>query len=276
MYLCDLNPHIRFASVLCYTQQQAVKVTDCRLFYILGGSARLQIGESSYRLKPGCLFYCSAGSTYTIHDPVDFSLICMNFDLDQLHNRQDLPLPRNPDPESWPSMPVFFTPVTDSSFLDSHIFMEDCEAFHEPVHGIVSDFSGDSPHGKVLASAQLKALLIRMHHTEARDLPQKIRLVRDYIRQHYREDLSNQFLAQLVGYHEYYLNRVFTASVGTGLHNYLLKQRLTQASYLILNSQLPLTAVSEQVGFKSYPHFSACFKQAYGFSPAQYRKYLRG
>jgi len=82
-------------------------------------------------------------------------------------------------------------------------------------------------------------------------------------------------LADLVGYHEYYLNRIFTAYVGQSLHAYLMNIRLSRASYLILNTDMDLKDIPEQAGFSSYPHFSAAFKRVYGYAPAKYRKHLR-
>ena len=60
------------------------------------------------------------------------------------------------------------------------------------------------------------------------------------------------------------------------LHSYLLSVRLEHAKELILNTDLSLQAIPSQVGFGSYAHFSSYFKQIYNYSPAQYRKQLRG
>ena len=95
-------------------------------------------------------------------------------------------------------------------------------------------------------------------------------MVQKYIHRHYPEHITNQDLAQLAGYHEYYLNRIFRSYTGLNLHEYLIKVRMEQAAYLILNTDLPLTAIAEQVGISSYPHFSGCFKDYFGCAPSQY------
>ena len=79
----------------------------------------------------------------------------------------------------------------------------------------------------------------------------------------------------MVGYHEYHLNRLFAKYVGMNLHQYLLKVRLNQASYLILNTEQSLQAIAAQTGFSDYAHFSHAFKQLYGYAPIQYRKQLK-
>ena len=91
----------------------------------------------------------------------------------------------------------------------------------------------------------------------------------------YASDISNKTLADLAGYHEYHLNRLFLSHTGTNLHNYLLRLRINRASLLIQNTDLPLKEIAEKTGFHSYPHFSAYFRQVSGCSPAQYRRQMQ-
>ena len=122
----------------------------------------------------------------------------------------------------------------------------------------------------------LKLLLLELHRANQNELPEKVRLVQEYIHEHFAEKITNKDLSDLVGYHEYYLNRIFLNCTGANLHEYLLHIRLTHAKEMILNSDLPLQVIAEQVGFGSYAHFSSYFKRSYNYSPAQYRKLLRG
>jgi transcriptional regulator GlxA family with amidase domain len=171
-------------------------------------------------------------------------------------------------------MPVYSDPV-EGSFLSSHLFLESSGEVLPLLKQLVDDHAAGGRFADALTSANLKALLTRLHLHTSGQLPPKVVQVQEYIAAHYAEPLTNGQLAQLVGYHEYYLNRIFTAATGQSLHGYLLRVRLSRAGWLILNTDLELQTISEQVGFGSYPHFSAAFKTATGFSPAQYRKRLR-
>lgn len=277
MRVCDINPYVRLVTSLHYdARHNTVKVTDCRIFYIEEGTASLYIGEQHYRLHPHCLFYCCAGSEYTIETQEGVSLICINFDLTQAHNDMGVPFPPCSVREEWSRMPVFFQGVTDSPFLNGHLHLPNAEGLYRYLEELIMEFSADSRFGKELRSAALKMLLTQLHCQGQTALPPKIEFVQRYIQKNYMNNITNKELATLVGYHEYYFNRVFTAHTGISLHGYLLKVRLSRASFLILNTDMELTAIPEQVGFKSYPHFSSYFKQAYGYSPAQYRKHLKG
>ena len=278
MTLSELNPFLRFSAEMLYDAAfngSPVRVSDCRLFSVLDGTALLTIDGKEYRLMPGCLFYCCAGSCYSIHTRGNMHLLILNFDLSRAHSGHDLPISPNRDQAQWAHMQIFGDEVSDSSILGSHLFLENGGDLLSLLRQTVESHTVADRFADALSSATLKTLLTRMHLQTTDQLPPKVALVQDFILKHYAEPITNGQLAELAGYHEYYLNRIFTAATGQSLHGYLLRVRLNRAGWLILNTDLELQAVSEQVGFSSYPHFSGYFKQAYGFSPAQYRKRLR-
>ena len=125
MTLSELNPFLRFSAQMLYDTSyngSQVRVSDCRLFSVLDGSGRLTIDGKHYTLAPGCLFYCCAGSCYSIHTHRAMHLLILNFDLSRSHSSQSLPLPPNRDQSGWSTMPVYFDEV-EGSFLDSHLFL---------------------------------------------------------------------------------------------------------------------------------------------------------
>ena len=271
MKLCDINPHIRFAAKIHYISSgNPVKVADCRLIYTTNGSAKLRIANQIYTLSPKSVFYCCAGSEYTIEAPEGFDPICLNFDLTQTRNDASIPFP-----PVGPEIAIDFEAVQDSDILNGHLYFENAEDLLPAFQKILDLYAQQLPHFREHGSCSLKKLLLLLHRDPKAALPPKVELVKNYIEKHYAEDITNAALAALVGYHEYYLNRTFLAHTGCSLHEYLLKVRLNQASFLMLNTDIPLKAIPEQVGFRSYPHFSNYFKQYFGLSPAEYRKNLR-
>ena len=234
MKLCDLNPHIRFAAKIHYASpERTVKVTDCRIFYVTDGNAKLRIANQVYHLKPHSLFYCCAGSAYCIEAADGFDPICLNFDLNQDHNDAYIPFPTCSPCEN---IPVFSDPIEDSRILNGHLYLERAEELLPVIEKILEPFIDQPPYFRELASCSLKKLLLLLHRDPKAALPAKIALVKAYMDQHYAEDITNAQLSQLAGYHEYYLNRSFLTHTGSSLHEYLLKVRLNRASVLILNT----------------------------------------
>jgi len=276
MNLCQVNPHLRFASDIHYNDPlNRVKVTDCRIFYISAGRAELSIGSQTFTLQPGTLFYCSAGSVYTIKVLNSIQLISFNFDLTQAHNDLLIPIFPCKSPEQWDAMPVHYDPVEDSPFLSTYFHLPQGQGLLPLVKKLLSEFSSLQPFYRENCSCILKQLLIAMHRTAYSSLPPKIATVKQYIDTNYQKPITNQTLAEMVGYHPYYLNRSFSLSTGMTLHQYLQSVRLTQAAHLILNTDIPLKAIPELTGFAGYPHFSSCFHSFFGYSPAQYRSLLK-
>lgn len=279
MKISQLDPYVRFAAGLRYEipyNKKPVRVTDCRLFYVVAGNARIAIDNCTYHVEPESLFYCCAGSQYTVETQEGFSLISLNFDLSQRYCAAQLPISPIRDPKQWPLMPIYAEAMDDSAFLNSHLFLPKAAVFHEPLEKIIADFAVADPLSRQLCCQRLKLLLLELHRANKKDRPEKVRLVQEYIQEHYAEKITNKALADLVGYHEFHLNRIFLTSTGTNLHEYLLHIRLERAKELILNSDTSLQEIAQLVGFGSYAHFSSYFKQTYNYSPTQYRKQLRG
>ena len=279
MNIHDLNPFLRFASQMRFDMrynQKMVLVTDCRIFYVIDGTLTINTAGKLHTMSSGDLFYFSAGSKYTIDTSKGFTLFCLNFDLTQAHREHAFPIAPTWDTEKWKTVPIFSEEVSNSHFLGSFLFLKNAVYLQDQMEKIVSDFVSSNVLGKELSSARLKLLLTKMHGIASQDLPESVVRVRAYIEKHYTRNITNQEMAELVGYHEHYLNRLFVKCMGTSLHNYLLKHRLTQANYLILNTDLPLQDIAAQTGFNNYSNFYISYKNHYGYTPHEYRKLLKG
>ncbi len=68
-----------------------------------------------------------------------------------------------------------------------------------------------------------------------------------------------------------YLTQVFQQVEGLPLYRYQLRLRLARALDLLAHYD-DLTALSLDLGFSSHSHFSAAFRQAYGYSPSEFRQ----
>jgi AraC family transcriptional regulator len=68
-----------------------------------------------------------------------------------------------------------------------------------------------------------------------------------------------------------YLTQVFQQVEGMPLYRYQLRLRLARALDLLAQYD-DLTALSLDLGFSSHSHFSAAFREAYGWSPSAFRQ----
>lgn len=98
----------------------------------------------------------------------------------------------------------------------------------------------------------------------------KIIQAMDYIRKHYREDISLVQLAAITDMNPTYFSTLFKKSKGISYSQYLNEVRMERAKEL-LETDKKVTEVSEEVGYYNSRHFSECFKKYTGMTPKEYR-----
>ena len=103
-----------------------------------------------------------------------------------------------------------------------------------------------------------------------------VEMVRQYIDQHIREDLSVEKLSQMAYMSQNHLTRSFKKKYGTTVIDYIIEHRLTLAENMLRNTTKTVTMIADEVGYFDYVYFSKLFKRRYGMNPRDYRIMLRG
>lgn len=284
----EMNPFIRFAETIFYhSENHEVLVRDCRIFYILSGEADLFIENQHYSLKPDSLFYCCAKNRYCINS-AGVTLISLNFDLSQnfrqyIHPFFQIPVEKSSssasdtEPElshiSWNKETIL-----DCDCLNRHYFLPHAQAFQESLTEILNEFSTQQLYFQERSSALLKDILIRLQRLSVEassHAEDAVSTAIAYLKSNYAQEITNQSLSAMTGYHEYHLNRLFLKHTGTSIHQYLLSVRISAAKKLLINTALPMSVLAEKTGFGSKTHFSSAFKKVVGITPSQYRKHFQ-
>lgn len=79
-------------------------------------------------------------------------------------------------------------------------------------------------------------------------------------------------LARAVGLSPYHFLRVFRRVFGVTPHQYLVQARVERAAALLLDSDVPVTALAYEVGFGDLSNFVNTFRRLIGTSPGQFRR----
>ena len=93
----------------------------------------------------------------------------------------------------------------------------------------------------------------------------------EYIRQHYREDISLEDLANHVGFHPNYLSRAFRKRIGQSYLECIHKERLKEAKKMLLETNYTIEYIAEEMGYNSSSQFARVFRKYEGVSPSVYR-----
>lgn len=100
----------------------------------------------------------------------------------------------------------------------------------------------------------------------------EVAAVKNYIYQHYEEDLSLELLAEKVYLSSGYLSFIFKKETGMNLNRFIRVVRMEKAGELLSSTNMKVAQISESVGFANVSYFCRSFREYYGSSPESWRK----
>ena len=68
------------------------------------------------------------------------------------------------------------------------------------------------------------------------------------------------------------MNQAFFEKYGQSIYNFLSNQRLEQAHYGLLKTDIPMKTIAHKIGYSHVNHFITAFKNKFGVTPGSLRK----
>lgn len=99
-----------------------------------------------------------------------------------------------------------------------------------------------------------------------------IRLVLDFIHEHFSEKITLEMLAELTGLSTFYLSTLIKKETGLMLMDNINSIRVEESKKLLHDENNSIIDVAQQVGFAYQNHYSTVFKKFTGLSPTEYIK----
>ena len=100
-------------------------------------------------------------------------------------------------------------------------------------------------------------------------------LVRRYIDNHFKENLTLDQLSAIAHINKYYLVHAFRKEYNISPISYLIARRTQESRFLLTNTDYTLSQIAQILGFSSPSYFSQSFRRLEGISPMEYRKRYR-
>lgn len=278
--LDDIKPYVRYAKILNMSGDYSttdMRAYDNRLLYFFSGNAKLVIDSVTYYPERGQCYFWTPDSVYSLsaENGVPFSVLVVNFDFTFAARHISLCMPpvssKDFDESKRPENLVF----SDVPEFNAPLFIRDMHNSEYDFHCLENEFVSPQRNYVSMLSAIMQKILLttaRQSGTRASIGSTSLILsVIEYIHKNYAGDLSNAAIGQHFNYHPNYINRCMLANTGQSLHQYVVNARVLKALELLQTTDLSVTEISREVGFKSIKHFSQSFKRCYNYSPTHFR-----
>ncbi len=98
---------------------------------------------------------------------------------------------------------------------------------------------------------------------------------KNYIEQHYNEDITLNILADYVHMNPYYFSAFFKKNAGENFKDYVRKVRIRHAHSLLVSTNKKTYEIAVEVGFSDERTFSNVFQKYYHETPSAYRRRIK-
>lgn len=97
----------------------------------------------------------------------------------------------------------------------------------------------------------------------------------EYINNNLTADLTLESLASAANFNAIYFHKLFKASTGKTLHEYVEDQRIKKSINLLISTNMTLAKIAYECGFSSQSYFSYVFKKKNGLTPRKYAQRIQ-
>jgi transcriptional regulator GlxA family with amidase domain len=94
----------------------------------------------------------------------------------------------------------------------------------------------------------------------------------EYLKQNLAVPLSLETLAERANFSPIYFHKLFKASTGKTLREYIEEERIKKSVELLVSTDMTLTEIAYECGFSSQSYFSYAFKKKMMLPPREYVK----
>lgn len=179
-------------------------------------------------------------------------------------------------------MVATFVVTTDSPMLPLlnsteciHSKMGSYDLIHERMKQIHYQWNEKMPYREVFASALLLEILVLWNQELDRGTisSEKIRYVdmmKKHMQDHYRDKITKDVLAEVINKSPNYTATLFSTIAGQTISEYVHSLRVKKAIYMLMESKLTVSEISEFLGYSDASYFNKTFRRLTGNPPSYY------
>lgn len=248
--------------------------TFFELVYIVSGSGRQLINQSSFSYCPGHLFLMAPEDVHSfeINEPTQFFFIRFNNQYIYEHDQQHILLQR-------------LELILKNANHDPGCILKvdrDKPVVKAIIEAIMNEHEQTGLHHKDLITQFVNTLLVIVARNISLVMPEKISENSDqrsvallqYIQSniYHPDKLRAGHLSDHFGITQTYLGRYFKRYTNESLQEYIMKYKIKLIENRLLHSDMRVTEIANEFGFTDTSHFNRIFKKYTGFNPSAYKK----
>jgi AraC-like DNA-binding protein len=247
-----------------YTERQGLN--SFLIKYTLAGKGEISYGDQQIKLTKGQLFWldCRQYQYYrTSPDAGSWDILWVHFYGESAQQYYELFMSQNGG-----SIVLDMPPDNEvEKKLNNLISMYSSAS---------NDFVTDVEASGVLSSLLLEIIKALATGTASSSAPASVMNAREYIAEHYKEDISLNDLSSRLHVNKFHLLRSFKRYVGTTPNEFLIQTRLNKAKGFLRTTNQSVTQIAAMVGIHNTSHFINLFKKHEQTTPGIYRRQWYG
>lgn len=227
------------------------------LFYILRGKGKFQVGNTLFSIKENDLIIVNSGIPHTESSDLTEPLEYIALGIDNLELQ---------------------TP--DNTGYSIHNFSHYREELDTYLKALLREVRVQEDNYENICHNLFEILLMHIMRRTKEDFAastskkatKECRFIEQYLKDHFKEDITLQDLSDLTFLNKYYLVHAFKNYKGMSPINYLILVRINEAKRLLETTNYSIAKIATLTGFSSQSYFSQTFRKMTDQTPKDYRK----
>lgn len=238
---------------------------DCAsILFVLEGSCVCTLGHEKYTLNAGDIACINAGTLHgTAAAQKNQAYKIIGLDIKNLHFKGLAPH-QLIDNEAYP---ILHTKTYQPMLTSYAVILLELAPL------------ATSPHEAQTANHLLYSFLFMLHKLihESKDYAKAKSYnlglqIKEYIDEHYLENLKLPQIAEALHMNTYYLSHTFKKTIGYSPMQYVTHRRIGEAQNMLLSTDLTVTEIAMRCGWNNSNYFQSVFNNIVGMPPGKYRK----
>lgn len=246
------------------------------LVIVIDGSAVHMVESEEYAIKKGDVFVVGNGISHGYKKTKDFRICNVMYRPEDIFSR----FPDIYASAGFQALFVLEPRISGDQTFRSRLRLrsDNFKAVKSILDRLLREYEGSAECRKTMSVSlftQLAVLLSRCYSFDEsgtdRDIINIAKAV-SYIENHFTENISVEFLAELSHYSARHFMRIFKEAYSLSPHEYATSLRINRACLMLKEYDMSVAGTAEKCGYKDVNYFSRIFKRKTGLSPSEYRK----